>query len=135
MRTWFARVVVACALLWVGAAHAHNNFNIACIEGSPTGYMTCRLKPDGFTNWGYSSGYGIAPADYGSQYSSRDKAVQETLNYFVYSHPNVSDICELSHSVEEGEVTDRDRFVQSREPVFKTSVLLLTPAGRVQMDA
>ncbi|WP_428000315.1 RHS repeat-associated core domain-containing protein [Acidovorax sp.] len=126
MRTWFARVVGVCVLLFAGAAHAQNNFNIACIEGSPTGYMTCRLKPDGFTNWGYSSGYGIGPADYGSQYSSRDKAVQETLNYWVYSSPNVSDICELSYSVEEGEIGDRDRFIQSREPLYKTSILVLT---------
>jgi len=56
MRTWYARVMVACALLFVGGVQAQNDFKKVCVEGAPTGYLSCRLKPDGFTGWLYDSG-------------------------------------------------------------------------------
>ena len=126
MQTWFARVVVACTLLFVGAANAQSNFKDSCVEGGPNGYMTCRLKPDGFTDWGYGSGYGVAPPDSGSSYATEDKAVQETLNYLIYTNPNYGNMCQFSYSVGGVEVIDRDQFIQSKEPLFQYAPLTIT---------
>lgn len=65
MRTWFARVVVACVLLFAGTAQAQAQapFRGACVEGGLGGYLTCRLKPDAFTVWNYESGFCVAPRD------------------------------------------------------------------------
>lgn len=124
MRTWFARVMVACTLLFAGAAQAQQPFLTGCVEGGLAGYMTCRLTPDAFTEWAYDSGHGVAPRDIPNRgYLSLDKAVYETLNYLVYSSPNFASICEFSHWLGATTVLQRDTFVQSQQPLWQHTEL------------
>lgn len=126
MRTWFARVMVACALLFVGAAQAQAPYLGGCVEGSLNGYMACRLKPDSFTPWKHGSGYGVAPSDFDNGgYATLDKAIYETVNYLVYSNPNFASICGLSYWKGETKTLERDTFVQSKEPIWQTTELFI----------
>ncbi len=126
MRTWFARVMVVCALLFAGGAQAQAPFLGACVEGSLNGYMACRLKPDSFTPWKYGSGYGVAPSDFNNGgYATLDKAIYETVNYLVYSNPNFASICGLSYWKGETKTVERDTFAQSKEPIWQTTELFI----------
>ena len=123
MKKW---LILVCVLLFFGASHAQSNYNTACIEGSPTGYMTCRLKPDGFTNWIYRTGYGVAPHDVLGGYSTEEKAIQEALNYLIYTNPNYSNMCNVSYSVGGVEVTKQDLFALSKEAINQFKPLSIT---------
>ncbi|MEZ5720090.1 MAG: DUF6531 domain-containing protein [Burkholderiaceae bacterium] len=117
---------VLISIFFCGQLQAQAYYFDACIDVNPNGYLICRLKPDWYTKWGYDSGYGIAPRDEGSAYSTEAKAVQETLNYFIYSNPNFSQMCAISHSLGDSVVRGSDEFIMSREPVWKSKVLHIT---------
>lgn len=89
--------------------------------------MICRLKPDVFTEWVYGSGYGIAPYDVPGGYSTEAKAVQETMNYLIYSKPSFKNMCAVSHSLA-GTTTvyTRDGFNLSNAPVHQSRTLHIT---------
>ncbi|EJE49299.1 hypothetical protein PMI14_06151 [Acidovorax sp. CF316] len=125
MRTWLAKVMVACALVLVGGA-AHSSYERDCVEGSPTGTLTCRLKPDGFTDWVYRSGYGVAPHEVVGGYITEEKAVQETLNYLIYTNPNYASMCQFSYSLGGVQVTSRDQFIQSQQSLIQFKPLSIT---------
>lgn len=130
MKEWFRKVVILFVLVISGQAHAQSNYFTACIEGSPTGYMICRLKPDGFKSWLYDSGYGIAPRDAVGGYFTEDKAIQETMNYLVYSNPNYPNMCNVSYSVGELKTLSVDGFILSNEPIRQSRVLYITYGWR-----
>jgi len=70
---------------------------------------------------------GIAPRDAVGGYFSNEKAVQETLNYLVYSSPSFKDMCQFTYSVGGGAVVRaRDLFVQSQESVNQYTELFIT---------
>ena len=50
-------------------------------------------------------------------YSTLEQAVYETLNYLIYSNPNFSHLCQISHSVGVEEITARDQFMDSRQKI------------------
>jgi hypothetical protein len=127
MSAFFRVIYILIAMLAFGQAQAQGNYSDVCIEGSPAGYMICRLKPDGFTYWAYGSGYGIAPPDVEGGYSSEAKAVQETMNYLVYSNPNFKNMCAVSHSLA-GTTTvhKRDGFTLSNASIWQSRTLNIT---------
>lgn len=83
------------------------------------------MEPDRVTGWSFESGYGVAPRDGGEGfiggYSSEALAVSETLRYFGYA--NNPNICQFTYSLGEYEITEKDRFVNSLQPLRKVAPL------------
>lgn len=121
MNSFVAVLFVFWISLFSGNVYAQYEYDIFCANGGHAGNAQCRLKPDGFHRWSYGSGYGVAPyedIDGNLGYSSFDKAVYETLNYLIYSNPNYSHMCNISHSIGDTEILERDKFKDSREKIW-----------------
>lgn len=127
MSAFFRAVFILFAMLAGGQVQAQSNYSDVCIEGSPAGFMICRLKPDVFTEWVYGSGYGIAPYDVPGGYSTEAKAVHETMNRLVYSSTGFKNMCAVSHSLA-GTTTvyTRDGFILSNASIWQSRTLNIT---------
>ena len=126
VKSFFAGLLICWVSLFSENVHAQYAYEIFCANGGHVGTAQCRLKPDGFHRWSYGSGYGVAPyeeIDGSFGYSSFDKAVYETLNYLIYSNPNYSYMCNISHSIGATEILDRDKFKDSREKIWTKTLL------------
>ncbi|MBB6561647.1 RHS repeat-associated protein [Acidovorax soli] len=121
MRSWVTRLLALGILLLAGNAYANYEYNKFCIEsGDKAAAATCRLAPDGFDRWSYTTGFGTADQtliDGRSGYESEEVAFQKTMDELIYKSPGYSSMCQISYTLGEVEVTRRDTFKTSDEPV------------------
>lgn len=121
MRLWMAKLLAVLLVAFTGHAYAQYEYKKMCIEsGAIGGTATCRLTPDKFDAWVYSTGYGVTPPssiDGRTGYATEDAAKQETLDYFVYKSANYPMMCQISTETGAFEVWEVDKFVNSQEPV------------------
>lgn len=92
---------------------SHAQSTDQCAEFSLNPTYRCRMHPDGFTEWSYSTGYGTA--------SDTPTGAAENTMAAYFGVPPGPRVCNMSYSLGPELIDTRDGFILSNQPIIRPS--------------